>query len=355
MRVLGFDKKEGVLTVSVENDDDLWHLFNIVTPGDTIVRAKTPRKIKKEFGDERTETEKVWITLSVKVEKADYHEYADALRISGTVVGDAPSSIPLGSHHTISVSPGSVITLIKSEWSVLDLERVRKAKTIEPKALVVLIDRDEAMLARMTASGLRTFLELHSHIPPKSETEQYEAAFRDFVANAASSIEREIREDPALPVIIAGPGNVKEMLETAVKSRNPDARLVVCNASSATQAAFTEILSSQAMKIVEESSARREVMEVEEVLKRISKDEPVSYGIDEVRRAIEARAAEKVLISDALVKEMRRKGAFGELELLLKDAEAKNGARIIMVSSGNPAGKQLEGLGGIAALLRYRI
>jgi len=355
MRVLKFDRKDGVLTVAVENEDDLWHLFNLVVPHETVASGKTTRKLKKEFGDERTETEKIPVNLSINVEKVDYHEYADALRISGIVV-EAPPAVSLGSHHTLTVAPGSVITLVKKDgWSVLDIERLRKAKTQEPKALVVLIDRDEALFARMNASGPRVFLELHSHIPPKSEVDQYEESMKDFITKAASSIEREVRDDPKLPVIIAGPGNAKELLEEKVRGKIQEGLLVVCNASSATQSAFTEILSSQAMKIIEESSARQEVVGVEEVLKRISKDEPVSYGIAEVKRAVEARAVETILISDALVKTMRKEGTFRDLETLLKDAETHNGARIAVVSSGNPAGKQLEGLGGIAALLRYKI
>ncbi len=43
MRVLHRDPKTGEIKVRVENADDLWHLHNLVLPGD-LVRASTYRR-----------------------------------------------------------------------------------------------------------------------------------------------------------------------------------------------------------------------------------------------------------------------------------------------------------------------
>lgn len=356
MRVLQFDKKHGILVLTLENDDDLWHLSNIITEG-TLVKSKTARKLKKEFGEERTETEKVNLTLVINVEKVAYHEYSNILRVSGTIV-EGPPSVTLGSHHTLSIVPGSKITIRKQEWSPLDLERVRKARVQEPKALIVLIDRDQTVFVRLSAAGPNIFAENRSSIPPKAEARQYEAALDEFVSQAASLIVTETARDTgagALPVIIAGPGNVKDKLAELLTKKSPDIEFTVCNASNATSSAISEILSSQTLKIVEKSSARRETLAVEEVLKRISKNEPVAYGMDEVQRAVELRAVEQVLITDVIIRAKRRDGTFNALESLLKDAESNNGAKIVIIGSKHQAGRQLDGLGGIAALLRFRV
>ncbi|MBW3003287.1 mRNA surveillance protein Pelota, partial [Candidatus Woesearchaeota archaeon] len=45
---------------------------------------------------------------------------------------------------------------------------------------------------------------------------------------------------------------------------------------------------------------------------------------------------------------------YGKLEILLKTVESVNGS-VHIISTDHDAGKKLHGLGGIAAILRYKI
>src|SRR3989475_2964607 len=64
MRVLHRDPKTGEIKVRVENADDLWHLHNLVLPGD-LVRASTYRREEVKTDKVRPERgEKVRVTRS---------------------------------------------------------------------------------------------------------------------------------------------------------------------------------------------------------------------------------------------------------------------------------------------------
>ena len=84
---------------------------------------------------------------------------------------------------------------------------------------------------------------------------------------------------------------------------------------------------------------------VEKFIEKLEKDEAVTYGLDHVSKAVELGAVDTVLISDKLVKENQE---------LLKNTE-NNGGTVRIISSEHEAGEKLFNMGGIAAILRYKL
>ncbi|NTU99952.1 MAG: mRNA surveillance protein Pelota, partial [Methanoregulaceae archaeon] len=99
--------------------------------------------------------------------------------------------------------------------------------------------------------------------------------------------------------------------------------------------------------IQEDLQLAREVRLMNELLERIARDLPVAYGRAEVRRSVDYGACGSLLVVDSLLHDE------GIIHLMDR-AELVNAAIVVFSGSFDP-GKQLEGLGGIAALLRYRI
>src|SRR5947199_356008 len=67
MRVLHRDPRTGEIKLRVENADDLWHLHNLVLPGDQV-RASTYRREEVKTDKVRPERgEKVRVTLTIRV------------------------------------------------------------------------------------------------------------------------------------------------------------------------------------------------------------------------------------------------------------------------------------------------
>jgi protein pelota len=84
-------------------------------------------------------------------------------------------------------------------------------------------------------------------------------------------------------------------------------------------------------------------------LEGIAKYGPVEYGIEDVKNALEVGAVETLLIIDKLIR-----GKNAQVEEILIHTESLSG-NVVIISSIHDAGKQLEALGGIAAILRYKI
>src|SRR5213076_1963708 len=100
-------------------------------------------------------------------------------------------------------------------------------------------------------------------------------------------------------------------------------------------------------KVFGESRVGYETQLVEKLLEAIATDRPVAYGPAEVQESADAGAIETLLVSDAVV---RNPG----IEELMRTAESARGT-VVLVSRHHEAGKKLEALGGIAALLRFAI
>jgi len=93
---------------------------------------------------------------------------------------------------------------------------------------------------------------------------------------------------------------------------------------------------------------------VEEVLTRLGKGTTdVAYGQDEVARATQYGAVEKLLLGDSALRETSDENRTA-LEEVMRGVEAKGG-QIVVVSTEHEAGAKLLGLGGVAALLRFPI
>src|SRR5438034_10313401 len=92
MRVLHRDPRTGEIKLRVENADDLWHLHNLVLPGDHV-RASTYRREEVKTDKVRPERgEKVRVTLTIRVESVEFQPFPARLRITGLTV-HAPQAL----------------------------------------------------------------------------------------------------------------------------------------------------------------------------------------------------------------------------------------------------------------------
>ena len=94
----------------------------------------------------------------------------------------------------------------------------------------------------------------------------------------------------------------------------------------------------------------RKAGELEKILAELGKNSGlVEYGLNEVEKAVQVGAVQMLLVTDKFLLEKRE-----ETEKVMQDAE-KSGAEVHLVNAEHEAGKQLQSLGGIAAILRYKI
>lgn len=328
----------GEIRLFPENADDLWHLSHLVSPGD-LVFATTFRTVDAPSDKIRPEKlEKRPVRLGIRVERVELHDYSNRLRISGTI----EHGMDVGAHHTINVEPGYEISVIR-HWKPHDLERIERAvkASVHEPVHVLAIEEGEAVLFRMRQSGPEEVTTVTMGSGKGSDTDSRPAFFAR-VAEEVSPI--------GSPLVIAGPGFIKEDFLRSLAARDPGLaeRVLLVETRRSGLGAVREVIGQGVLeRITEDVQLGREVRSVEELLMRIAKDMPVAYGKRDVETAVDFGAAEEVMVCDSLLHDE------GVVRVLEKAEQQR--ARVTVLSERFDPGKQLRGLGGVAALLRFRV
>lgn len=328
----------GEIRLFPESLDDLWHLEHLIAPGD-LVFATTLRTVDSATDKLRPEkAEKRPVRLGIRVEKVEFHPYANRLRVGGMI----EAGVDVASYHTLNVEPGYEISVIK-RWRGIDLERVERAvgASLHNVVHVLTIEEGEAELFRIRQYGPEKVTTITAGSGKGAETDGRTAFFADALATL---------QNVTGPVVVAGPGFVKDDFVRFLKTKNPDLgeRVVAVETRRIGRGAVPDVIGQGVLeKLAGDLQLAREVTRMDEVLKRIGTGGAVAYGKAEVRKAVDYGAAEEVLVSDTLIRD-------AGIARLLEDAEKIN-ARVVVFSSEFDPGEQLNALGGIAALLRYSL
>ncbi|RPI36775.1 MAG: mRNA surveillance protein pelota [Methanoregulaceae archaeon] len=328
----------GEIRLFPESIDDLWHLRHLIGPGD-LVFATTFRSVDGATDKIRPEkVEKRPVRLGVRVERVEFSEHGIRLRLFGIIEHGADT----GAHHTINVETGFEISLIR-QWRPVDLERVERAVKASVYGVIhiLTIEEGEAELFRLRQYGPESVITITAGSGKGAETDS-RTAFFDQLLNALITITG--------PLIIAGPGFIKDDFVKYARNHSFPGieRAVVVETRRIGRGAVQEVVGKGALeKLMDDIQLSREVKMMDEVLLRIAQDGAVAYGIREVEEAIGFGATEQLLIADTLLKDTR-------VMRLIDDAEAMR-AKIVVLSSAFEPGERLVALGGIAALLRYKL
>ena len=152
------------------------------------------------------------------------------------------------------------------------------------------------------------------------------------------------------PLIIAGPGFIKDDFASRFKNASRDRALpaTIVETRRSGRGAVQEIIGQGILeKINGDMQLAREVRCMDELYRRIGAGGAVAYGYDEVRKGIEFGAIETLLIADSMIR-------LPEAEQLLEESEEIR-ADIVILSTEFEPGQRLVKLGGYGALLRYPI
>jgi len=344
MKKLASDLKHGIMKLRPENADDLWCLSQVIEPGDRV-SGVTYRKVK--IGDEQSsKSVKKRFFLTIRTEGLSLEE--GSLRVSGTNELEL-DDIPKGSHHTISVEAGGAVTIQKEAWPRYQLERVSDSCKETGVVLVCVFDREEAIFALLNKRGHKSLSRISGEVAKKGVDVKARGFYKEIV-NALEEYDK--RYSPVF-IVIASPAFWKEYLRAEIRDEGLKRKLVDATCSSVSEGAISEVLKRPELKkaLADQRSAF-EARLLDEVLAAISND-MAAYGLEEVRSAVDAGAVSKLVVADRLITGLRAEGRFRELEGVMKRAENRH-AEVHIIASDEPV-RSLMSLGGVAALLRYRL
>ncbi|MCK5625600.1 mRNA surveillance protein pelota [Candidatus Bathyarchaeota archaeon] len=358
MQLISFDRKKGIMKVIPKNIDDLWVLYNVINKNDQVF-ARSTRVIKVEEEAARpTKGRRVSMFIGICVDSVTFQREMDRLRIHGIVI-EAPERYGImGSHHTINIPLRRPMTISKEVWLNHDIERIRKAsKIITHPIIVVSIDGDECCIALLQQHGIDIKAEIRAKLPSKRDVEKRGPAISKYFKTILQVLDLVWKNTQGLLSII-GPGFWKEDLVKYIRIEQPKLFGVikaVRTVGNGGIAGVKEAIRSGVLdKVAKEGRVIEETKVVNEVLSRLgANQDKVTYGQMDVENAINTGAVKLLLVADELLRKERDEER-KSIEDLMRKVE-KIGGRIMIINTKFEAGKQLVGLGGLAALLRYSI
>jgi protein pelota len=197
------------------------------------------------------------------------------------------------------------------------------------------------------------YSELSRNIGGKYNIKERDARKKEFYSELRDFITGLAAREAVVNAVLAGSGFEKENFFRFL-SENPtqsNLKFVVENTGSHGRRGVVEVLKRpSAGKMLGELNAARDIQFMEEVLEKIGRDSGLAaYGLGEVKKASSYGAIEKLLVSDRLFLSERK-----TLEPIMTDVKGKAGF-VHIINHETEAGAQLESLGGIAAVLRFKI
>jgi protein pelota len=326
------------IKIRVEYEDDLYYLYNLIKEGD-VVRGLTSRE-----KDERTDRirpekkEKIKMEIDLRVEKTRFQPFSSDLRASGTIEGGEFD----GRYQTLGIGVGDEVTLKKEVWKAEEIERLNEAVALSkmPSIVCIAIDDESCTIALVRRYGVQELATIRSDRTGKSEDEkEYRRSYYGSALTHLKGLEGD-------EIAVVGPGFEKEHLFTFLKERG--FKVHIESASSAGMAGVTEAIKRGVIeRIGAKDRVSEEMVEVENLLEEIAKGGKVAYGVEEVEKAVELGACEKLLMTDELFRTAR-----GE-DILRKNRGARG--KFIIISTHHEGGKKLKAIGEVGALLRYRL
>lgn len=347
MKIIHKDLNHGEIKLMPENLDDIWHLYNIINIDD-LARAVTYRTDDQKDDKIRSKkSEKKRMKLGIRVKEIKFHEFSDRLRIHG-IIEEGPQD--LGSFHTLNITAENMdkISIIKDEWKYYQLERIDDAVKLSKQSILnfLSLDEDKATFGILRQSGVQLVVEINSNRSGKMyksvDTE------KEYFGDILSTVKTNLKEDT--PLIIIGPGFTKENFFNYVKEK--DQKLVknciVHATNNAGMIGINEAIKTGIIeKITKDNRVSSETRIIERFFEEIKKDGLASYGKKDVEKSLDSGAVEILLINDKILRSKQG-------EELLDKAKHVN-SKFMIINSFHDAGKKLLGIGGIGAILRFKI
>jgi peptide chain release factor subunit 1 len=223
---------------------------------------------------------------------------------------------------------------------------------------LVVIDRSEATIGMLEGKQIKILQHMDSFVPGKTEKGGQSAAryarirevmAKEFFRKVADAIKKNFWEMKKLKaIIVGGPGPTKEdflkegQIVTALKEK-----IIGVKDIGYADAHGIDLLVECSGDIMAEQEIIKEKKLFEDFFTKLAKQpEKVAYGLEDVRKALEAGAVDLLIIS----KKLDRK-YIAEFEALA----AQMSTKIEIVTEETEEGEQFKNLGRVGALLRYQI
>ncbi|BGO92977.1 hypothetical protein NBRC10512_004198 [Rhodotorula toruloides] len=390
--------QSGSVTVRPQDDEDMWHAYNLISKGDEL-RASAVRRVTSESATGSTSSQRVHLKLTIRVDKVLYSALAQpdstasassssaadssapvaaasgtsgttTLHVSGKITSEN-EHVKKGAYHTLDLEIGRDFTIIKGEgeWDSVARERLREMTEPGRGADVGAVVCGEGTANICIITNHTTIVKQRIDVPVPRKRKGggtalgAERANSRFLHQVYDAVNRHFDFEQLKVLIIASPGFTKEtvhsfLLEEAVRQNNKaliqaKSKFLLLHSPTHHVHSLTQILSSpEVSSQLKDTKFAQEGVMLEKFFKMLEEN-PLRawYGESHVFKAAERGAIGKLLVSDELFRSpsVARRKKFVQL---VEDVKAYGG-EVLMFSSMHESGQQLNQLTGIAAILTY--
>ncbi len=348
MKIIYRDFKKGEVKVKIDSPDDLWFLSTLVEQND-LISGRAERKIR--IG-ESEKTVKKSVSLTIAAEKVEFDPYTNALRVNGKVA-EGTEDAPKGVYQTIEIEENSIIKIKKEKWFEYQKKKLDEATAnVSLNILIVVFDRENAMFALLKKYGYDILSSLEGDVEKKGVPKQKESTFFSDIIKQVKLYDDRFN---FYKMVMASPAFWKDELAKQVKDSKLNEKIIFASCNSVSKNGIDEVLKRNEIKtVLRQERSVVEINLVEELLGEIGKEGLADYGIDAVEKLSNTGNVKILLVTDKFVRENRLKNTFDRVDTIMK-LIGKIKGEIHIISSEHEGGKKLDGLGGIAALLRYKV
>ncbi|XP_078175552.1 eukaryotic release factor 1 (eRF1) family protein isoform X2 [Carex rostrata] len=353
----------GTVKLKPVEDDDMWHAYNLICPGDTV-QATTVRKVLREMASGGRDAERVKLKLEIRVEAVDYDKEGSVLRVRGKNLTEN-EHVKIGQFHTLELELHRPFVISKEIWDSIARDILHQASDPAASAdlSVILMQEGLAQLFLIGRSITTARSRIETSIPRKHgpAIAGYESALKKFFENVLQAWLKHIDFSIVQCVVIASPGFTKfrdylfleaqrRDLRTVIENKS---RIILAHATSGYKHSLKDVLESpNVMNLIKDTKAAQEVRALKDFFTMLSNDSSrACYGPKHVEFANDRMAVETLLITDNLFRnaDIAERQRYVRLVESVKDS----GGTVHIFSSMHVSGEQLAQLTGIAALLRF--
>jgi protein pelota len=291
----------GTIRLCAEEPDDMWHAYNIVTPGD-FLEATTVRRVQREGATGTTESMRVRVKLELAVVSVDFDTSAGVLHVNGRNHSEN-KHVKKGAFHTIDLVHGTPFSVTKSNWDSIYLSRIDVA--CDPvnyaDVAVIVLQEGLAHLCLLTPSMTITKAKIEVSIPRKrrGHNSGRDKAITQFHAALVEAVQLHVNFDVVKAVLVASPAFYKDefaafMWKEAHRRELRDlianrSKFILCHASTGHRHAVAEVLSDPVnLERLGDTKASLETRRLQEFYNMISSDpDRALYGYAHVKLAAE--------------------------------------------------------------------
>ncbi len=357
MKILDFDQKQNVITIKVENLNDLWTLYNVISKNDKVA-ARTQRRVVIKEG---SKGERKPMFLKLNVEDVSFHEFSNRLRIKGTILEGPEDFISFGTYHTFNIEIGKKIVITKEKWLKNELRRLKESSKFESNFVMffIAIEHGLATLAIITNFSHNRIATIKKTIPGKRYKQSHRnKALMEFFEDIKKVLEENLKNTEINLIVICGPGNTRVHFIKYIKEKsNPPylSKIKNVHASSGTESAILETLKSKELaKLKNNVKILKETEKIEEIFRIFSTDaDLIAIGFNEISEASKRGAIIELFIADILIRGSSKKNKL-KIEKIITDVE-NSGGKINILSSEHSTGQQIVDLGSLIGILRYKL